>query len=356
MKLAPTPLAFQGRILFLGVLTVVGFMAVASGYYRVQVAQQERYEQLGEKFRIKTRQIKATRGLILDREKRLVTRNMPTYNLVLLRDEMDEPWRQIAPKLSEFLGLSREYLDKRYATRSPLLFQPVLIKEDIEYSEALRIRRNRRSFPGLSIETTEKRFYSHGELLSHVLGYVGEASDAMLKKNPKLKLGDIVGKSGIELAYNDSLMGKDGEKTLWLNRRGVYVRPPQITTPPQPGSDLYLTLDLDLQKLAADSLEGRGGSVLMMDVRSGEILVFFSSPTFDLNLFTSVISTKKWEELLHSPGRPFLNRPIQGSYAPGSIFKLVTALAGLKHLNTSLYTKHFCNGEFSYYNHTFSLP
>lgn len=352
MKLAPTPLAFQGRIFFLRALVMLGFLVVAAGYYRVQILHQERYEALGEKYRIKKRRTKATRGLIYDRYGRLITQNMPTYNLVLLREEMTEPWQLFLPKISRFLAESESYLEKRYKTRSHLLSQPVLMKEDIGFPESLRIKRNQTRFPGLAIETTEKRHYAYGELMTHVLGYVGEASRQMIKENARLHMGDIVGISGIERAYNHILAGVDGQRTIYVDRRGLYMSS-KVTKPPRPGGDLYLTLDFDLQHLAIKALEGRGGSIVMMDVKSGEILVYVSSPTFDLNLFTTELSSEKWQSLLSSPGHPFLNRPVQGTYAPGSIFKLVTALTALKTQKVLPGTKHFCSGELTYYNRVF---
>ncbi len=352
MKLAPTPLAFQGRIFFLRALVILGFLVVTGGYYRVQILHQERYEALGQKYRIKKRRTKATRGLIYDRREHLITQNMPTYNLMLMREEMIEPWQLFLPKISAFLGESEEYLGKRYKNRSHLLSQPVILKEDIGFPESLRIKRNQARFPGLAIEITEKRHYTYGELMTHVLGYVGEASPEMIRENAQLHMGDIVGKSGIERAYNHLLSGVDGERTIFVDRRGVYMSS-TVTKPPRSGSDLYLTLDFDLQRLAIQALEGRGGSIVLMDVQSGEILVYVSSPTFDLNLFTTELSSEKWQSLLNSPGHPFLNRPVQGTYAPGSIFKLVTALAALKAQKVLPGTKHFCSGELTYYNRVF---
>ena len=352
MKLAATPLAFQGRIRFLRVLVIFGFMAVLTGYYRVQILNQERYEALGEKYRIKKRRIKAARGLIYDRTGVLVTQNMPTYNLVLRRDEMEEPWRLLRSKIATFLGMAPEELQKRYSKKSHLFSQPILLKENIDFKETLRVKRNQLRYPGLGIEVADKRFYTHDHLFSHVLGYMGEASQAHLSKNPRLRLGDQVGRNGIELAYDTELTGVDGERVVLMNHRGL-IREEKEAIPPKPGKDLYLTLDFKLQQLAAESLKTRNGAVVMMDVNTGEILVYVSSESFDLNLFTDGISEKNWNTLLNSPGQPFLNRPIQGSYAPGSIFKLVTALAALNTKKVSLNTKYFCNGALTLYNHEF---
>ncbi|CAM2066268.1 penicillin-binding protein 2 [Sulfidibacter corallicola] len=352
MRLAPTPLAFQGRIFFLRWVVIFSFLMVLGGYYRIQILNQERYEELGESYRIKKRRIKATRGLIYDRAERLVTQNMPTYDLLLRRDEMEEPWRRLKPRIAEFLEAEEETLQRKYDNRSHLLSQPVTLIENISFSESMRIRRNIMRYPGLAIETTEKRHYTYGRLFPHVLGYVSEASKEALRKNPRLRLGDVVGKSGIELAYDQLLTGTDGERTIVADHRGVY-HSSEITTAPQPGGDVVLTLDFELQKLAFETLEGRTGSVVMMDVKTGEVLVYVSSPTFDLNMFTEGLSQEQWQELLKRPGNPLLNRPLQGAYAPGSVFKVVTALSALQNGKITPNTTYFCNGEYKLHNHVF---
>ncbi|MDJ0838513.1 MAG: penicillin-binding protein 2 [Acidobacteriota bacterium] len=350
MKLQPTPLAFKGRIYFMMGLTLLGFLVVLSGYWRVQVFKQEQYERLGEQYRIKTKEIKASRGFIYDRKGRLIAQNRPTYNLVLQRDEMEEPWRRLKPKLAEFVGLPADVLEERYRKRSHLLSQPVLLKENISFKESLRIRRNLRRYPGLSIDTTEKRFYVYNDLFTHVLGYVAEVSKKELERNPELKPGELVGKLGVELAYNEELTGVDGSREVHIDNKGRYRRQ-DVTKQPEPGRNLHLSLDLDLQQLAYDALEGNGGSIVMMDVRTGEILVYISSPTFDLNLFTDRFPRREWVALSNSPDKPFLNRPVKGAYAPGSIFKLVSALAGLKFQKITPDTRYFCKGSFSLNNH-----
>ncbi len=352
MRLAPTPLLFQGRILFLRVLVIIGFVLVTGGYYRIQILNQERYEALGEKYRIKKRRIKATRGLIYDRHERLITQNMPTYDLLLRRDEMEEPWRKLKLRLAEFLQVDVAQLQRKYDSRSTLLSQPVKLVENISFAESMRIRRSLKRYPGLAVETTEKRYYTYNMLFSHVLGYVSVANEEALRRNPRLRLGDVVGKSGIELAYDDLLTGIDGERTILVDHRGIY-HSTEVTATPVPGGDIYLSLDLELQQLAVEALEGRPGSVVMMDTRTGGLLVCVSSPTFDLNMFTERFSQEEWNELINRDGNPLLNRPLQGAYAPGSVFKVVTALSALKNGVITPQTTFFCNGEYKLHNRIF---
>lgn len=351
MKLAPTPLAFRGRIIFLGGLMMVGFLAILGGYFKLQVVQRKRYEELGERYRLKNMPIRATRGYIYDRNGLLLAQNMPTYNLVLQRDEMETRWNVLRPQLSAFLGIPEDELQSRFAEGAGMLSKPVPLKTNLNYAETLRIKRNALHFSGLNIETTRKRFYNYSEMFSHVMGYVGEVSKAEMKRDAKLHMGQIVGKSGIELAYDDILTGKDGERTVHIDNRGLY-RSEELTNLPIPGDDIYLTLDHDLQSLALQSMEGRGGSVVMMDVKTGEVLVYLSAPTFDLNLFNEGLSARKWQELNNAPSAPFLNRPVKGAYAPGSVFKVVTALAGLKLGKLTPTSEAYCSGSYTLSGHT----
>lgn len=331
---------------------VLAFVVTLAGYYRVQVLDQKHYEALGEKYRIKTMPIKATRGYIYDRDGHLLAQSMPTYNLVLLRDEMEQRWSHLRARLSGLLSMPEEQLSQLFKQGSALLSKPIVLKQNISYSETLRYKRLARRYPGLAIEIAEKRTYNHPGIFSHALGYISVADTKAMANRPELRLGQVIGKSGVELAYDHLLTGIDGERTIQIDSRGVY-RSQEITTPPVPGSDLYLSLDFELQALAMQAMAGRGGAIVMMDIHSGDLLVYMSSPTYDLNLFSGHMSNKRWDIMADAANEPFLNRPVQGIYAPGSIFKIVTALASLKLGNVSIGTEFFCNGAFRLRNHPY---
>ena len=353
MKLAETERISPGRIFFIWTLVGISFVFVLAGYYRLQILNQERYEALGEKYRIKKRRVKATRGLIYDRNQKLITENRPTYNLVLLRNEMKKPWSKFQPEISEFSGLAPELLNEQYKKfRAQYLSLPIILEKEIDFPQVLRILRNQLRYPGLSVETTTRRHYSDNQLFAHVLGYVGEASRAKLKQNPNLRLGDAVGKRGLERFYNDILTGVDGERTILVDNQGVF-QSNEITTPANPGDDLYLTLDSELQELAASQLGDQKGCVVLMDVQTGGLLVYYSSPSFNLNQFTRRLTHEQWEALRSADDNPLLNRPLQGTYAPGSIFKLVTLLAALRKGTISYHTKYYCGGKLRFLNRDF---
>lgn len=353
MIFGKTPLAFRRRLGLLRVLIVSGFLLLAVGYYRIQVLQGTHYQVLGERVRTKTNVIKASRGLIFDRANRLVTRNLPAYDLELIKDEMTEPWETFLPRLSQFLRQDPEILDRQFRKACGRHGgEPIVLMKNIDFGEVVRIWRNRTRYPGISIDVTTRRDYTHPSLLSHVLGYVGEATDQDLAENDHLRMGDMVGKRGIERAYDHLLTGREGELLGHINSQGQFFEE-RILRPPEPGVDLFLTIDLELQDLAAREMGDNCGTILLMDLRNGEILVLYSSPTYDLSLFSQRISAQQWQDLLSQSNHPLFNRPLQGLYAPGSIFKLVTALAALKRNVCTPQTKVTCTGSFSYYGRTF---
>lgn len=353
MKLSKSPIQFRNRIVLIGWMMALAFLFVGAGYYRVQILQQERYKALGEKYRIKTRRIKATRGLIYDRNEKLITQNMPTYNLVVLRDEMKEPWSAFAPKAAAFLGKDVAEFDAAHErVRGKFRSLPIVVEQDLELLEVFRVLRNQVNYPGLSIETVPRRHYEGGGLFAHVLGFVGEASPQAIKNDDDLQMGDIVGKSGIERYYNEILTGVDGKRTILVDKRGNF-QSDRVTTPPRSGGELQLTLDTELQRLALQELGDKAGAVVMMDLKTGGLLTYVSAPSYNINRFSKRFTAKQWNELRDHETKPFLNRPIQGAYAPGSIFKLVVALSGLKNHTVNENTSYYCRGEMRYYDRIF---
>lgn len=353
MRLAKSPLAFRDRLQFIQALILVLFVGVGLSYYRIQILNHDHFRVLGERFRVKKRQVKASRGLIYDRHEQLITRNLPAYDLVLMRDEMKEQWAQLKPRLAEFLSSDEAVLDATYQSyRSRLLSLPIVLEKDISFPEVVRVLRNRALYPGINVDVSSRRDYVYASLLSHVLGYVGEVTESDMAQSSTMRLGDIVGKRGIERAYDGFLTGHDGQRTVQMNSRGFFFSD-TMTLVPESGSNLFLTLDIELQETAAQALDSHNGAVLMMDLRSGEILVYVSAPSFDLNQFARRMSEKDWNALLRQPNQPLFNRPIQGLYAPGSIFKIVTALAALDAGVITPETTFFCGGAYEYYGRTF---
>ncbi|MGH9527208.1 MAG: penicillin-binding protein 2, partial [Terriglobales bacterium] len=251
-----------------------------------------------------------------------------SFSALLVRQE--EPhWRADLPAIAAGLHLPLAPLEDRLRQfRTAPIYQPIVLKEDITPADVAFIDSHRDQFPELETMTISRRLYPSDGYAAQVLGYVGEATPADMARF-HVAAGTLVGKSGLEQYYNQWLMGKDGLRRVVVNSRGqVMGHLPGI--PPTPGHDLRTTLDGAVQNAAEEAIGDRWGAVVALDPRSGQILAMVSRPTFDANDFTFGISQKEWHGLLTNPGHPLLNKAIQAELAPGSIFKIITALAGLK--------------------------
>jgi penicillin-binding protein 2 len=311
------------------------FIVLAYGLWTLQVRKSDEYVTRSEQNRIRQVPILAPRGKIYDRDGQLIVDNYPSFSALLLRDQMRD-LNADAQKIADGLHLPvEEVLDKvrRYQLARKPAFEPIIIKDDITPDERAFIESHRDDFPELETLMIHRRLYPRDGFMAHLIGYVGEVSEDMLNSS-KFELyerGDIVGQSGVELQYNDILMGKDGSRRVLVNSKGKEVgRPPNANIPAVPGQKLKLTVDIDIQKAAELAMEGKNGAVVAMDPRNGEILAMVSRPTFDPNDFAVRISAKEWNQLVMDPAHPLLNKAIQAQLAPGSVFKIVMSVAGLQ--------------------------
>jgi penicillin-binding protein 2 len=311
------------------ILTI--FLLLAYGLWRLQVVQSDFYANLAEKNRIRNVPILAPRGRILDREGRVIVDNYPSFTALLLRDSSRDLTAD-ADMIAEGLHLDpKEVKDRiRHFSGSPQ-YQPIYLKDDITPDELAFIESHRNELPELDTIVAHRRLYPRKGFMAHLIGYVGEVSEDMLNQ-PQFELyspGDVVGKSGVELQYNQMLMGKNGSRRAVVNSHGKEVG--QLAeTPAQPGQPLKLTIDLDLQIAAEEALEGHNGAIVAMDARNGEILAMVSRPTFDPNDFAVRVSRDQWAKLVNDDDHPLLNKAIQAQLAPGSTFKIIMATAGLQ--------------------------
>ncbi|MDX2180913.1 MAG: penicillin-binding protein 2 [Bryobacteraceae bacterium] len=307
------------------------FVFLLTGFWDLQVVKESVYAEAAERNRIRSRPIHAPRGKILDRDGRVIVDNHSTFSLLLSREYLkDEHLKPIAEGLNLDPTELRQRLD-RYRKRPR--YEPIVIKEelspgDIAFVEA---HRGQGEFPEMELIHTQRRLYPRDGLAAHVIGYVGEISEAELDEPEYVdfKQGDIVGKDGIEKRYNAHLSGIDGQRRVLVdnlgNERQVLENKEAV-----PGQPLQLTLDLDLQAVAELAMEGRRGAVVALDPRNGEVLAMVSRPAFDPNAFAGRIPTRLWREINLNPDRPLFNRAVQAQLAPGSTFKPIMALAGLE--------------------------
>ncbi len=323
-KISPT------KLTLVQYATAVIFLALAFGLWRLQVFESSRYGSLAVHNRIREVEILAPRGKIVDREGRVMVDNYPSFSALFIRTQAHEVPEDI-PKIAAGLNIDEDQIRERlhkFANASQ-----VVLKDDITPADLAFIEAHRNELPELDHLMVHRRLYPRNGFAAHLIGYVGEVSDEMLSQ-PQYefyKSGDVVGRTGVELYYNDLLMGKNGKRRSVVNSRGKEVgSTPMPEEPLVPGKQLRLTIDLDIQIAAEQALEGKNGSIVAMDPRTGEILAMVSRPAFDPNEFAIHITREQWKNLVTDDAKPLLNKAIQAQLAPGSVFKIIMAVAGLQ--------------------------
>lgn len=329
------------------------FLILAYGLWRLQVVQSDFYSALAEKNKTREVPILAPRGKILDREGRVIVDNYPSFSALLLRDstrDLSGDADMIARGLHLDPAEVRERLHKFAGTPQ---YQPIYLKEDITPDELAFIESHHNELPELDTIVAHRRLYPRNGFMAHLIGYVGEVSENMLNQ-PKWELynpGDVVGKSGVELQYNQVLMGKNGSRQVLVNSKGKEMGELD-QKPAVPGNNLKLTLDIDLQIAAEEAMGDKNGAMIAMDPRTGEILAMVSRPTFDPNDFAVRISRGDWNKLITDPDKPLLNKAIQAQLAPGSTFKILMSVAGWQEGIAQTLNVH-CNGGATFYGRRF---
>jgi penicillin-binding protein 2 len=345
----------QDRVQIVIILIEVLFLALALYYWKVQILDYKKYWKMSEANRTREVILPAPRGVLTDRGGAVILADTKgTFSASLIRENCKNP-KDSYPKISRLLGLTEDELKKRiekYAGQP--LFKPIVVKDDLKSEEVARIEGRKVDLPELVIETEPKRFYPFENLASHVIGYMQEPSPEELRTVYKdRRLGDLVGKTGIEAMYDSRLVGVDGKATEVVDSLGR-IMDELSRVEPTPAPKLRLTLDYDLQARAEELLSGREGSIVVLEAKTGDVLALASFPTFDPNKFINRFTPEEWLSLLKSPDTPLINRAIQGLYSPGSIFKIVMASGALATGVITDQTTFFCGGSAEFYGHPFS--
>ncbi len=333
---------------------IVGMIGVLLlGFWKLQVIDSDKYATLAERNRVREIPVIAPRGRMLDRDGRVLVDNRPSFSVLLLRDDMAQVEKHL-DAISDGLGIPLEDLKEQLdSTKSLAKFQPIIIKSDASPADVAFIESHKLDIPVLEMIPVQRRRYLPGGFLSHAVGYVGEVSEQQIEaSNSKLRPGDFAGKFGLELQYNDVLEGTDGKRRVIVNSVGKEVG--RLTTQEAiPGKQIQLSIDLDLQQVAEQSLGARPGAVVALDPRTGEVLAMASHPALDPNDFAIRVSTEEWKKLNEDPEKPLLNRAIQAQLAPGSVFKIImaTAMYESKAVPESFTT--FCPGYATFYGRQF---
>src|SRR5690349_7124058 len=337
----------QIRLTVVQYIILAIFLLLAYGLWRLQVSQKNMYATLAEQNRIRNVPILAPRGKIVDRNGRTIVDNYRSVTALLLRDS-SRNLREDADLIASGLHMDAKDVKEKIRHFAYLpQYQPIYLKEDITPDEEAFIEAHKTELPELDTIMAYRRLYPRKGFMAHLIGYVGEVSEDMLNQ-PQFELynpGDVVGRSGVELEYNQILMGKNGSRQVLVNSHGQEVDKPLDEKPAEPGKPLKLTLDVDLQIAAEEALGDKNGAIVAMDPHTGEILAMVSRPTFDPNDFAVRISRKDWSKLLTDPDKPLLNRAIQAQLAPGSTFKIIMSVAGWQENIAQSMTVHFNGGQ-----------
>ncbi len=338
---------FTRRALLLGGAQAAMLAALAGRLYQLQVVETDRFSTLAEENRINLRLLPPSRGLIFDRTGQPLAINRNNFRAMATSDR-GRGVDILVERLDQILMLGEADRNRlvRELRRSRNA-QPVVVRENLGWEEVARLEFNAPDLPGVFIDLGQSRDYPEGELMSHLVGYTGRVSDEDLagRDDPVLQLATMrFGKKGVERSLEDDLRGRAGAVQVEVNAVGRVVRELDRTEG-QPGSNALLTIDLELQRFATEKMkEHQSGSIVVMDVVTGDVLAMVSTPGFDPSTFARGITQAEWRDLIENPERPLHNKAIAGVYPPGSTYKMVTALAALESKAIDPWTRLPCAG------------
>ena len=353
-------LDFFRKRAFLSAFVIILFFAILiTRLWFLQIQHGEDYSRLAENNRVRHLEIAAPRGIISDRKGREIVTNRPSFNVVWVRENnrLDD---DLIKQVAGILGVDvMDLIAKIRNMAGTPGHIPIRLAEDINWEKVAYIENNRMNLPGIRIEVVPRRVYHHGNLASHVIGYLAQISRERLQAaEPGIyRGGDLVGKMGLEWLREEDLRGEKGRHYMEVNALGFEQRNLKGIEP-LPGNDLQLTIDIDLQLAAEKAMRNEesgamAGAVVAVEVNTGRMLVLASAPTLEIDKFIGGISHKDWQEMLDSPYFPLINKLVQGQYSPASTYKMVVALAGLSAGVITPESVVYCPGHYRFGNRTY---
>ncbi len=319
------------RLKIVTLCVIAAFVVLASRLWFLQILNGPRYRDQSDHNRIRLQDIHPSRGKIFDRNGELLVDNRPSYNLYIIPEEIQHR-EQLLESLKRLIDLDPEEVKTRFDKASRLYpFKPILVKRGMSRKELAVIETQLFDLPGVDIQPHPQRYYIHKSFASHLIGYLGEINENQLNSGEYNgnKAGDLIGKDGVEKKWQKDLFGIRGGAQVESDAAGRNLRVIS-RRPATPGLNVWLTIDKDLQKTAEAELSGKRGAIVALNPNNGEILAFASSPAFDPNAFIDGLDKTEWERINSTEDTPLLNRVISGKYPPGSIFKVVVAMAALE--------------------------
>ncbi len=348
---------FFSRVILSIVIAIILLGFVIGRLVQLQVFDHEQFAEKSQGNRIRIEAVPPIRGLVFDREGRVIAENLPAYQLELIPEQVDDI-DDTLERLAAIMLIEPDDIPRyKELSRRGLRFKPLTLKFRLSDEEIANFAIQRPRFPGVDFQPRLVRHYPHGHVTAHTVGYVGGLSSSDLQElDPARYAGTShTGKTGVEGSFETDLHGDAGYRHVITNARGRQV--PASTTEllnslpldqtPGPGANVYLSLDLDLQRLATEALRGKRGAIVALDPWSGEILALVSAPSFDPNLFAVGMTIAQYSDLRDDPDRPLFNRAVSGTYPPGSTIKPMLALAALETGATNLTRKSICMGYFT---------
>ncbi|MFH1116218.1 MAG: penicillin-binding protein 2 [Pseudomonadota bacterium] len=341
--------SLKPRIWVATALMLLVVLMLAARLWQLQMIRGRSFEEQSVTNRVRLIRQQSSRGRILDCAGRVLAENKPSFRFSVVRGLLENP-SEVIRTCGPVLGLTPEnmrVLIKKSETVPKFLSYP--IKKNVSREQLVLVKSRLEGLKGVNVEVRPFRRYDFGQTLCHVIGTMGEISPKELERGSKLgyRVGDLIGKSGIEREYETYLKGTDGWEQIEIDARGRQLAVAD-RRPPEAGSDVILTVDALLQRYIEEIFVHRAGAVLVVDPDSGRVLAMVSKPGFDLNLFSPAIAQADWKELNSGPLHPLENRAIRGLYSPGSTFKIVTAAAALAEKVVTPGQTFECKGRFDH--------
>lgn len=344
------------RLLAAAVVVLFFFVVIVLRLWSLQITNGEEYEKRAYGNRVRIRQLAPPRGHLLDRFGREIVTNRPSFNVVLIQEDsydLGNVLKRLAPILK--VEVAELWKKVREVAGRPR-YMPVRLKEDIDWQTLAFLENHNHEFSGVRTEVQPVRVYHYDDLAANIIGYLGSISKKELEVVDRTIYsgGDTIGKRGLERLREEDLRGEKGHSYSEVDAKGFEQRLLK-SEEPLPGREIRLTLDVDLQQIAESYMAAgeKAGAVVAMEVNTGKLLAAVSAPTIHINDFIGGISTKKWQALLDNPKHPLMNKVAQGTYPPGSTYKMVTALAGLAKGVINEDSVFYCPGRYRFGNRTY---
>ncbi len=341
-----------GRLGAIAVIILCVFSGLAVRLWQLQIVDGDSFRVMSENNRLRLRRIQPIRGVMYDRSGRIIVDNRPSFDVVfvpedaLAQPKIFENFTRLVPNVAGPSGIRVLEAERRRS------FESIVIAKDVSWDTLVDVEAHQMDLPGISVEIRSKRLYTAGASGAHTFGYVGEVSEKEIDQNQDYRAGDLVGKVGLEKAWEELLRGRVGGQQVEVDASGKKLRVIDEVRA-EPGRNLQLTIDIELQGVAEQVMGEAEGALVVLQVDTGEVLALANSPAFDPNVFAKGLRNEDWRALLGNPLRPLMNRALKGQYPPGSTVKPIMALAALEEGIVTPATEFPCVGGLPFGGRTF---